>query len=280
MTRPPSSFALFTLDLLLIPLTAYFLFLLFVYRRKVRYTLSLMGIWFGVFNMSPSLKTMTILLLVSPTEVVAWAGFGPRLQLQSLPLMQQSAPSSRSRSGISTSQLAAATGGGGFGSNSSAGKEIKLKPKQQWDRYTALKKESAFKVGVRIVDDSSVVNDWLDVGSIKASADIVDNGTEIAVARQRALIAEVCSKERIFKHRTDTDHEAILNRRARLRDPLYQSEWILTTFFTLYLFCVDSMPNDCTLYRFRQKPKSNGVISVLMERVVALPPMRTPNGSG
>jgi hypothetical protein len=103
---------------------------------------------------------------------------------------------------------AAASGkGGGFGGGASAAaanKEVKLKPKQQWDRYTALKKESAVKVAVRVVNNSasssggggaesaSTNDDWLEVGSVKADSTV---GIEVAVARQRALIAEV--KKRI-----------------------------------------------------------------------------------
>jgi hypothetical protein len=98
---------------------------------------------------------------------------------------------------------AAAKGGFGGAANISS-KEVKLKPKQQWDRYTELKKETAVKVAVRVVSapttattaatedstDSAAArrNDWLHVGSVKSSASV---GIEMAVARQRALIAEV-----------------------------------------------------------------------------------------
>jgi hypothetical protein len=100
---------------------------------------------------------------------------------------------------------AAAKGGFGGAANSSS-KEVKLKPKQQWDRYTALKKKTAVKVAVRVVsapaattataaatedsaDSAGASKDnWLHVGSVKSSASV---GIEMAVARQRALIAEV-----------------------------------------------------------------------------------------
>lgn len=77
--------------------------------------------------------------------------------------------------------------GGGSGSNTAQekSKEIKLKPKQQWDRYLGvLKKETAFKVAVKPVDTT----EWLEVGAVKSQG---SDKTEMAVARQRALIAEV-----------------------------------------------------------------------------------------
>jgi hypothetical protein len=75
----------------------------------------------------------------------------------------------------------AAGGFGGGGSKSK--KEIKLKPKQQWDRYLDLKKEEQIYVAVRKVGDV----EWLVAGKIKSK----DNAsTELAVARQRALIAD------------------------------------------------------------------------------------------
>ena len=47
-----------------------------------------------------------------------------------------------------------------------------------------LKKETAFKVAVKPVD----ANEWLEVGAVKSQG---SDQTELAVARQRALIAEV-----------------------------------------------------------------------------------------
>ena len=79
----------------------------------------------------------------------------------------------------------------GFGSSSNtaqpskSNKDVKLKPKQQWDRYLgALKKETAFKVAVKPIDST----EWLEVGAVKSQG---SDKTEWAVARQRALIAEV-----------------------------------------------------------------------------------------
>ncbi len=59
-----------------------------------------------------------------------------------------------------------------------------LKPKQQWDRYLALKQGPKVIVGVQIQD----TDDWLPVGSVKAKD---ATALEAAVLRQRALIAEV-----------------------------------------------------------------------------------------
>lgn len=75
----------------------------------------------------------------------------------------------------------------GFGSSSSSNKktkkEAKLKPKAQWDRYTdVLKKEPIVRVAVQKDGD----DEWLEVGRVRSK----DNAfTEIAVAKQRALIA-------------------------------------------------------------------------------------------
>ena len=72
----------------------------------------------------------------------------------------------------------------GFGASDSKSKkkEAKLKPKQMWDRYLDLKKEDKVPVGVRVNDE------WFDVGAVKSKN---NKYTEIAVARQRGLLAEV-----------------------------------------------------------------------------------------
>jgi hypothetical protein len=69
----------------------------------------------------------------------------------------------------------------------------KLKAKQQWDRFLELKSEPKVKVGVRPVG-SSQDNDggsggWLEVGWVRSRSPLAS--TPVAVARQRALIAEV-----------------------------------------------------------------------------------------
>lgn len=74
---------------------------------------------------------------------------------------------------------------GGFGGGGNNGGPTKLKPKQQWDRYLALKDGSSCNVGVRCEGS----DEWLRVGSVKAQTSVVDVAT--AVVRQRALIADV-----------------------------------------------------------------------------------------
>ena len=69
------------------------------------------------------------------------------------------------------------------GPTSKKKKELKLKPKQQWDRFAALKKETSVLVAVRVVGEE----DWLEVGRVKSK----DNANiEVAVAKQRVIIAE------------------------------------------------------------------------------------------
>jgi len=78
--------------------------------------------------------------------------------------------------------------GGGGGKDTKKeknAKEIKLKPKQQWDRYADFKREPKIQVGVRIKDDDS--EEWLEVGRVKSKD---SEYTEAAVFRQRAIIAD------------------------------------------------------------------------------------------
>lgn len=76
----------------------------------------------------------------------------------------------------------------GFGGGSpKKKKEPKIKPKQQWDRYTGdLKKEKPFRVAVKAEGKDN--DEWLEVGNVKSKG---GEYTKAAVARQRALIAEV-----------------------------------------------------------------------------------------
>ena len=60
--------------------------------------------------------------------------------------------------------------------------EPKIKPKAQWDRYTDMKKEPIVRVAIKKGDE------WLEVGRVRSKGNAY---TEIAVARQRALIADV-----------------------------------------------------------------------------------------
>ena len=93
----------------------------------------------------------------------------------------------------------------GFGASSSSKSDKKkvdnkLKPRQQWDRYTDLKGSESIVVAVRVVNSTSSVTEhpegkveWFQVGSVRSK----DNAfTEAAVVKQRLLIAE--HSRRIF----------------------------------------------------------------------------------
>lgn len=82
-----------------------------------------------------------------------------------------------------------ASAGGDSGNSGDA----KLKPKQQWDRYLDLKKETKIRVAVRCKttttdEGEGEEEEWLEVGRVKSKE---DKYTELAVVRQRAIIAEV-----------------------------------------------------------------------------------------
>jgi hypothetical protein len=82
-----------------------------------------------------------------------------------------------------------ATGGfGGSSSNSDTNskKSTPLKPKQQWDRYLAMKDATKYRVAVR--KEQEVATEWMCVGAVKSGADVT---VDVAVARQRSLIADV-----------------------------------------------------------------------------------------
>lgn len=70
--------------------------------------------------------------------------------------------------------------------------DVKLKPRQQWDRYADLKGADSVAVGVRVLESTSPVKlpegqEWFSVGTVKSQ----DNAyTEAAVIRQRLLISE------------------------------------------------------------------------------------------
>jgi hypothetical protein len=81
------------------------------------------------------------------------------------------------------------SGFGGKNKNENKDNDGKLKPMQQWNRYKDLKSEPKILVGVRIIGDDDN-KDWLEVGRIKSKE---SKYTEMAVFRQRAIIAEVCS---------------------------------------------------------------------------------------
>ena len=81
-------------------------------------------------------------------------------------------------------------GGGGKKKKSDKGGPSKLKPKQQWDRYSDMKTESKIPVGIRIKDEPD--EEWLEVGRVRSKEGAY---TSVAVALQRALIAEVSRRD-------------------------------------------------------------------------------------
>jgi hypothetical protein len=92
----------------------------------------------------------------------------------------------------SASSLEMVSGFGASNKNKKGGsnkkKDVKLKPKQQWDRYVELKASESVRVAVRIIDiDSSEAQQWLQVGAVKSKGNAY---TEAAVIRHRVLIAE------------------------------------------------------------------------------------------
>ena len=90
-----------------------------------------------------------------------------------------------------SSAIFAGFGGGGAKkakAGKSSTKQGKLKPKQQWDRYSDLKKETKIAVGIRMKEDDS--DEWLQVGHVRSKG---SEYTTMSVALQRALIAEVCT---------------------------------------------------------------------------------------
>jgi len=78
-------------------------------------------------------------------------------------------------------------GFGGGGDASMKKKKIELKPKQQWDRYIEMKKETKIAVGVKLIEDTDTdEKEWLEVGFIKS---FESKYTRQAVFRQRQIIA-------------------------------------------------------------------------------------------
>jgi hypothetical protein len=86
----------------------------------------------------------------------------------------------------STTTSLAMAGFGAGDDKSKKKKETKLKPKQQWDRFSDLKKEDKIRVAVKVVDSDA--SDWLEVGFVRSAENAF---TDFAVARQRVLIIEV-----------------------------------------------------------------------------------------
>lgn len=107
----------------------------------------------------------------------------------------------------SLSPTTSSLGMAGFGAapSNNKKKELKIKPKAQWDRYTDMKKVPVIRVAVRKTGQD---DDWLEVGRVRAQDKVT---TEIAVARQRALIADVsnmCASPRV---KQETTHDLILD---------------------------------------------------------------------
>jgi len=82
----------------------------------------------------------------------------------------------------------------GFGGGDKQKKEIKLKPKQQWDRFLGLKTEKKIRVAVRVAEDDTASaaddgddSEWLPVGNVKSKG---NQYTDFALFRQRPLVAE------------------------------------------------------------------------------------------
>jgi Family of unknown function (DUF6523) len=123
-----------------------------------------------------------------------------------------------SKHSICSKELTFPLGMAGFASASSDGskkkKEIKLKPKQQWDRYTNLKKETSFLVAVRVVGEE----DWLEVGRVKAKDNLQ---VEMAVAKQRVIIAE--HSRRLFPLQIPKDSKV----EWAIRQTEPEEKWIL-----------------------------------------------------
>ena len=84
---------------------------------------------------------------------------------------------------------------------------IKLRPKQQWDRYSELKREEKVQVAIRLTADEGECTDWLEVGRVKSRE---NKFPELAVALQRAIIAEVC-RNLLFHHFQTFAHVLLFN---------------------------------------------------------------------
>lgn len=91
----------------------------------------------------------------------------------------------------SKTQLLAGFGGGGGGASKKKDQKKvatlpKLKPKTQWDRYADLKQCTKVRVGVKLSGEEDG-HDWMEVGKVRSEN---DEHTLVAIARQRALIAD------------------------------------------------------------------------------------------
>lgn len=126
------------------------------------------------------MKVLLVALLISSSN-----GF-----LQGSP---STSASSRIRQSTQVTKLPMAGFGGGANASSKKKKTpLKLKPKLQWDRYVSLKHSDKVQVGIRLISESAdTPSEWLEVGRIKTKE---NENIPLAVAIQRAIIAEVCNK--------------------------------------------------------------------------------------
>lgn len=123
------------------------------------------------------------------------------------------------------------------GGSSNSKKDIKLKPRQQWDRYVDLKASESVRVAVRIIDiniDSSEQEEeqqqqWIHVGAVKSK----DNAyTEAAVIRHRVLIAEharrICPLQISAKNKLEWAYSSSSDDSdAAVTPEEKQQEWVL-----------------------------------------------------
>jgi hypothetical protein len=132
------------------------------------------------------MKFSTALILCSACFTALVSGvisFAPAIQLR---LLRDVAVVSARTSCTAISMA----GFGGASLSKKQDKKPKLRAKSQWDRYLDMKQCKKVTVGVRIKgddDSSSSITDWVEVGRVRSEG---DKQIEVAVARQRALIAE------------------------------------------------------------------------------------------
>jgi hypothetical protein len=166
------------------------------------------------FIMSPIPPKHTSLWFVMPTTKVPWSTTSDLVTATTITetLTTMTAYPSTGRYRSTKTSSSSRLFGGGFGSKSSTtassssggGKKgedqkkkkdvlIKLKPKQQWDRYLSFKNEPKIRVAVRVMGDDDMLDDeWLEVGRVRTTKKEL---TKLAVARQRAIIAEVSQQQ-------------------------------------------------------------------------------------
>ena len=148
-----------------------------------------------VTNKSFLLYSLVLTFSLGPDQALAWL---PTTTTPSVGPLTRLAPTSTTMIGTAfrsrifvgeakTSSTALCAGFGGGDKKKKKRTIVKLKPKSQWDRFLDMKGAQRVRVAVRVMNNDDD-NDWLEVGNVKSQ----DNQyTALAVARQRALIAEV-----------------------------------------------------------------------------------------